>query len=142
VNANLALLMVGAAVTVSCTSDGGPSGTTDTNHKAAEARAIANVGCIFEDQPFCSHMIDKRTVLTQFFHPDSEVISAEEKKRGQRLLTEEVVDAAGSIRQCRKSDDATVTLIAGMTIARNSYNLVATSPVSASSSCYITAGER
>ena len=132
---NKKYLLLAAFVLSACNSSSGP---TDPDARASESRAVANVGCAFQDIQFCQHMIDKRPILTQFFSPDPNRISDEEKKRARRLLTEEVVDAAANISQCRKVTQESLPLIQGMKINRGDYNLMATSPVTQQSSCYIT----
>lgn len=129
------------AVLAGCNSDSGRGSVSAKDLRAAELLAAKNANCAFEDVKFCAHMIDKRTILPQFFTPDVGSISNEERKRGRRLLTEEVVDVASKIQQCTVIKQPSVLLIPDMKINQQSFNLMATSPISDTSSCYLSKAE-
>lgn len=133
--------LIACSTLASCNSDSGRGNISSQDLRASETLAAKNVNCGFEDVKFCAHMIDKRAILPQFFVPDVGSISKEEKKRGRRLLTEEVVDVASKIQQCNAVNQPSVLLIPNMKINRQDFNLMATSPVGESSTCYLSNAE-
>lgn len=133
-----ALLLASTLLLVSCNS-GGVGDISASDQRAIDARAAGNAGCVFDDQQLCAQLVEQRAAVAQFFNPfDTGNLKARQKKVGKRSLTKRIVDAAASIRQCNKTDVATIALIQRMEISDLPYSLQATSPVSPTSNCFLT----
>lgn len=132
------MLLVSSLMLVSCNS-GGTEGISASDQRAIDARAVANAGCIFEDHQLCAQLIDKRSAVAQFFSPVSGTnLKERQKKVGKRSLTTRIVDAAASIRQCNRTEAATIALVQKMEIADLEFSVQATSPVSPTSYCFLS----
>ena len=131
-----ALLLASTLLLVSCNGGGGDISASD--QRAIEARAAGNVGCVFEDRQLCAQLIDQRASVAQFFSRfESSNLKPRQKEVGKQSLTKRIVDAAASIRQCNKTDVATIALIQKMEIADQQISVHATSPVSSASDCFL-----
>lgn len=132
-----ALLLASTLLLVSCNSGGGDISTSD--QRAIDARAAGNAGCIFEDRQLCAQLIDQRTSVAQFFNRGADArLKDRQKRAGKQSLTKRIVDAAATIRQCNRTDAATIALVQKMEIGGQEFSVQATSPVSPTSDCFLT----
>ena len=101
-------------------------------------KAVANVGCVFENQNACSHIVENRLLLASFYSPKGLGNKTEEEKlKGRRITTKFVVEHAGNIQQCRKETAAAILVLNKLEIAGSKYKVLATAPISEQSSCYL-----
>lgn len=137
-NIRSALLLASTLLLVSC-NNSGTGDISSPDQRAIDARAVANAGCIFEDHQLCAQLIDKRSSVAQFFaRGTNSNLNERKKKVGKRSLTTRIVDAAASIRQCNKTEAATIALVQKMEIAGLDFSVQATSPVSPTSYCFLS----
>ncbi len=132
--------LVSAILVAACnnTPDDG-SGLTSSDRTALENKAAQNVGCVFEDQFYCSHIIENRMQLSLYFAPEAlGNLDPNARNKGMRVTKNFVVEAASSVKQCTKTDDPALLLIKGIEISGAPHSVVGTSPLSAQSKCYIT----
>ena len=121
-----------------CNSADTPPGLTTSDYQELQRKAVANAGCVIEDQFACTHVIENRQLLSSFFSPEGLGGKDEsEKLRGRRVTTKYVVDAVSAIKQCRKTDSEAIPLLKKLEISDGQYQVLATIPVSATSSCYM-----
>ena len=124
---------------VACTSrDVGPYAPT-AEDKQNEVLAAQNAMCAFENQARCSHVIENRILMSRFFAPETlGGMDESEKFRGRRVTTKFIVEAAASIKQCRKVSQEAVILLKDVDINGGKWQMKATKPVDANASCFIT----
>lgn len=133
----MAVPLASTLMLAACTADDG-SGLTAADRKALEQKAVLNTGCIVEDQFACAHLIENRTLLNSFFTPKGFGDKDEaEKVKGRRVTKNYVVDAVSGIKQCRRTSEPVLRVLAGLEIAGGHYQVQATSPVSEQSSCFM-----
>jgi len=139
-------MLAGGLFLVACSSTNlGPNAPTQ-QELALEQKAVQNLMCAFEPHPEgkqspCAHLIENRQLLNRFFAPAGiGNLNEAEKIRGRRITTRFIVNAAGSINQCRKiTSENTVNIIRDIEIADGTYLVKGTSPLSEeNSSCFLT----
>lgn len=132
-----ALFLISLSALASCNSR--PEGVSASDERASQARAVANAGCIIEDQKVCAELVEKRGIVGQFFSPVlTAKLSKIEKEHGVQVLTRRIVDAVAAISQCTKTDAKTIPLIQKMKIAGEEFAFLATAPVTENSSCFLS----
>lgn len=133
------LLMI-ALVAVACTSRDFGVNRTTSEDRAKQAVAAQYVGCAFENQARCDHLIENRTLFGRFFAPATlGGMDENEKFRGRQITTKFVVEALSTIKQCNPVTDESVTIISGMEINGAKYLVKGTSPLQQqSSACFIS----
>jgi len=131
---------------VACNSNTvGPNAPT-AEFKATEQIALRNIMCAFEQHPEgkqspCAHLIENRLLLGKFFSPLlPRGMKEAEQKRGRRITTKFIVEAAAKIKQCQKVPlENTINIIRDVKIAGETYLLKGTSPlIEETSTCFIT----
>ena len=119
------------------TSDVGPEARTP-EFKALELAAVGKLQCAWENQERCNHMIDKRTLFPRFFAAEGlGGLTEDAKANGRRVTTKFIVEATGSINQCRPVNDKSIVLLKNVQIAKKLYQVEGTSPLDANSSCFL-----
>ena len=132
-----ALFLISLSALVSCNSR--PEGVSAADDRASQAQAVANAGCIIEDQKVCTELVAKRGIVGQFFSPvTTSTLKKADQEHGVRVLTRRIVDAVSAIRQCTKTEAKTIPLIQKLVIAGEEFSFLATAPVTAESSCFIS----
>ena len=130
-------LLCGLAV--ACTSrDVGPYAPT-AEDKQNEALAAQNAMCAFENQARCTHVIENRILMARFFAPETlGGMNESEKFRGRRVTTKFIVEAAASVKQCRRVTQESVILLKNVDINGGKWLMKATKPVNESAACFLT----
>lgn len=132
-----ALLLTSTLLLVSCNS-GGIGDISASDQRAIDARAAGNAGCVFEDLQLCAQLVEQRASVAQFFSRSTSLsLNERQKSIGKQSLTKRIVDAASTIRQCQKTDAATIALVQKMEISGQEFSVQATSPVSSTSDCFL-----
>ena len=103
-----------------------------------QQRAASNVGCAFENQKACAHIVENRVLLASFYAPKGLGGKTEDaKNRGRRLTNKFVIENTSNIKQCRAVSAPAIPLLKKLDIAGGKYQVLATTPISEQSSCYL-----
>ena len=133
--------LASAIFAASCNTADNIPGASEAEQRAHEASAVENVGCVFENQARCAHIIEHRTQLALYFTPDGVGrLDPGAKSKGRRVTTNFVIEAASTIQQCTRIDDPVLRLLPDLEISGGKYQVVGTTPLSESSRCYLTSG--
>lgn len=136
--ASLLFAMLAVACTTEQVRQLGPNALT-AEDKQNEQLAIQNIMCVFENQDRCSHVIENRGLMTRFFAPETQGgMEEEDKNRGRRITTKFIVEAAATIKQCRRVTEESLVVLRDIKIAGGTYLLKATKPADTSSACFLT----
>ncbi len=134
-----------ATVLVACSPTAGPRFEAQ-QLKANEQLAAQNIMCAFEPHPEgkqspCAHLIENRILFGRIFSPETlGGLPEGDKIRGRRVTTKFIVEAAASIKQCRKVPlESSITIIRDVQFAGQTYLLKGTPPLlEENSSCFLT----
>ena len=135
-----------ATFLAACVSTDVGSNAPTAESKANEQLAVKNQMCAFDPHPEgkqspCAHLIENRLLFGRIFAPETlGGLDEAEKIRGRRITTKFIVNAAASIKQCRKVPlENTINIIRDVKIAGGTYLLKGTAPLSEeNSSCFLT----
>lgn len=135
-----------AFIATACSATSGSNLSEKQQFATNEQLAIQNVMCVFEPHPEgkqspCAHMIENRLLLGRFFAFETlGGFKESEKAKGRRITTKFIVNAAASIKQCRKVPlENTINIIRDVKIADGTYLLKGTAPLSEENSfCFLT----